>query len=419
MKKPVQKAIIALVLIVVVFYAGCQFYLVNFSSYSTELAVVTTVYDSISGDALFVRDEQAVGTESPGVVVNSVEEGAKVSTGGEIAKVFASETDAANYVKRLELEKKQQYFENLQSMTLGEASDVQSLDAKIFEDVGALVKNKNLPNLKSAQSAVESLGDVLTRRQIITGTEIDFQPIIDGLKSEASALSSSKSVSSITTALSGNFFSHGDGLESSIDYAAITQVSMEQLKTYTALTQGAAPSFDGIGRIMNSFNWYLVMEADMKKSADFLPGEAVYIDIGNDRGMSVEGVIEARNYTAQSDESCVLVIRCTQMNEALAALRKEAVTLKRKKGRVTQDGYTEQGYTGYKINKKAIYTVDGQQGVYVLLGNIIKFRNIDIIYEADDYIISARSSETASDLVQLYDQIIVGGRDLYDGKYTS
>ena len=94
-------------------------------------------------------------------------------------------------------------------------------------------------------------------------------------------------------------------------------------------------------------------------------------------------------------------------------------------------------YTGLRISKKAIHddyvtktTYDDNdnkhteqvkvQGVYVLHGSEVRFKQISILYADDDYVICDPEPDS-KDLVdgttvELYDQVILEGDDLYDGK---
>lgn len=94
-------------------------------------------------------------------------------------------------------------------------------------------------------------------------------------------------------------------------------------------------------------------------------------------------------------------------------------------------------YSGIMINKRALHenTVKKSvtdengsesiiekkvQGVYVLYGNKLQFKQIVPIYYADKYVICDASPQPdqliTNDTVRLYDRIIVGGTNLYDGK---
>ena len=61
---------------------------------------------------------------------------------------------------------------------------------------------------------------------------------------------------------------------------------------------------------------------------------------------------------------------------------------------------------------------NGKEGVYVQEGNIVKFKQLRTVYTEDDYIISSETPKEGEtgDFVSLYDAVILGGKDLYDGK---
>ena len=51
------------------------------------------------------------------------------------------------------------------------------------------------------------------------------------------------------------------------------------------------------------------------------------------------------------------------------------------------------------------FNSDKEKGVYVILGQDVQFKKIDIIYEGDDYVLSKNSSN--EDYLLLYDQILL------------
>ena len=61
------------------------------------------------------------------------------------------------------------------------------------------------------------------------------------------------------------------------------------------------------------------------------------------------------------------------------------------------------------------------RGVYVKYGQEMQFKLVDIIYENEEYFVS-ENKETELDrskYVRVYDDVIVKGSDLYDGKQLS
>ena len=60
------------------------------------------------------------------------------------------------------------------------------------------------------------------------------------------------------------------------------------------------------------------------------------------------------------------------------------------------------------------------QGVYVLHGNELKFREIITLYETDEFVLCDTDEENealfSSTTIKLYDKIVTEGTDLYAGK---
>ena len=72
-------------------------------------------------------------------------------------------------------------------------------------------------------------------------------------------------------------------------------------------------------------------------------------------------------------------------------------------------------YRGLKIPYKALRFQDGLQGVYVVASGIVEFKKVDIIYDDVTFFLSSIDSNN-TDLVQMYDDIVTEGTDLYEGK---
>ena len=65
-----------------------------------------------------------------------------------------------------------------------------------------------------------------------------------------------------------------------------------------------------------------------------------------------------------------------------------------------------------KIPYKALRFQDGLQGVYVVVNQVLEFKKVDIIYDDVGFFISSIDSNNG-ELVQLYDDIVTEGTDLY------
>ena len=123
-------------------------------------------------------------------------------------------------------------------------------------------------------------------------------------------------------------------------------------------------------------------------------------------------------------KKAAVVLKCKIMNEELANMRIEDIEI------------IFSTVRGYKIPSSAVREVDGVKGVYILRSSLVNFREINIVWSEDDYVITAppeqpdtsemtpeeRKKVLASlpkSEIEQYDEIIVKGKDLYDGKTIS
>ena len=70
-----------------------------------------------------------------------------------------------------------------------------------------------------------------------------------------------------------------------------------------------------------------------------------------------------------------------------------------------------------RINAKALHIVDGEKGVYVKYGNLARWRRITVLYQNEEYILVPEGGKVGTENeVRLFDEVIVEGSDLRDGK---
>ena len=76
--------------------------------------------------------------------------------------------------------------------------------------------------------------------------------------------------------------------------------------------------------------------------------------------------------------------------------------------------------TGFVVDNRAIREEDDVQGVYVVSGNLVEFKKVEIAYSDSEYSVCVTPTDDngnpQSGYVELYDEIIIEGTDLYDGK---
>jgi len=72
------------------------------------------------------------------------------------------------------------------------------------------------------------------------------------------------------------------------------------------------------------------------------------------------------------------------------------------------------------LDADALHIVDGEKGVYVKYGNLARWRKIQIVYQNEEYLLVAEDGKVGTDNeLRMFDEVIVEGTDLKDGKILS
>lgn len=410
------------------FYIGYQVYNANYTSVKTEVAVYVQADDPgtaevVQATGTAVRKESVIQQQTNGVVTYVVEDGGKVSKGGTVAELYATEQDAAaqQQIETLNLQIFQ--LQKLSSPGSTYAVDQDSLTKQISQKLIALLQTSASGEYDALDEPREDLLYVLNERQIVTNKVSDFNDRINSLTQQRDALTANRQVLGTVTAPSaGTFISEVDGYESVFDYDSILTITPEQYQQ--KLETQVSPPADAVGKICGEFKWYFVCVVSAQDALKFIEGNAVSLSFPFATSDSVTAVVRAVNQESIESQAAV-VLECSTMNEELARLRTETCSVS-----VTE-------YSGIRVSQKAVHfaevtrTVeneDGEEttetrevkGVYVMHGSEIVFRQIVPLYSTSTYVICDPNPDPeelmTSETVQLYDEIVVEGTDLYDGK---
>lgn len=392
------------VVVLIVLFVVIQFYKVTHIELKTQTATVSTVYDKVSSEALFIRDESVVEKAATGVTVPCFEDGDKINVKGNVAMQFSSSKAAANYSKYTDLTNQIKYYQTLEAQTVGQSANLETInediEQKVINYADGLCRNK-------IGDTAQELDSVLVRRQLIIGEDVDLLSIIENLRDKRNSYSSfSKPDKYIKTDESGVFSSYTDGYENIIDFDKAEETSVKEFKSALSAVDKSKDVADNVGKIVTSYTWYVqtLVSTDTVKNLE--NGDYVNIVLKDDSSKEFKAEIVSGADVSLGQKETLLVLKLNEMDADIAKLRKAEIEIRRNK------------YEGIKIPSEALHVVDGKKGVYVLIASQIKFREVNIIYSDDDYVL-AEYDESNTNSIHLYDKIITQGKDLKDGKvYT-
>lgn len=392
------------VVVLIVLFVVIQFYKVTHIELKTQTATVSTVYDKASSEALFIRDESVVEKAATGVTVPCFEDGDKINVKGNVAMQFSSSKAAANYSKYIDLTNQIKYYQTLEAQTVGQSANLETInediEQKVINYADGLCRNK-------IGDTAQELDSVLVRRQLIIGEDVDLLSIIENLRDKRNSYSSfSKPDKYIKTDESGVFSNYTDGYENIIDFDKAEETSVKEFKSALSAVDKSKDVADNVGKLVTSYTWYVqtLVSTDTVKNLE--NGDYVNIVLKDDSSKEFKAEIVSGADVSLGQKQTLLVLKLNEMDADIAKLRKAEIEIRRNK------------YEGIKIPSEALHVVDGKKGVYVLIASQIKFREVNIIYSDDDYVL-AEYDESNTNSIHLYDKIITQGKDLKDGKvYT-
>lgn len=392
---------IVVVLGVIASYVIYQAVLSSKAEIETQFALNEVVYKTIDTTGFVVRDEHFITNDVKGTTVSFAENGERVARGDTVSMVFASSDDAVSYLKITEIEKNIEHYEQLSGQANLQSLNINTLDEKIDNELVDYLECCDSDDYSGAIEYANTYRDSLTGKQIATGEELDFTQQLADLKNELAALQSIKyTYTQVKSDTSGYFISGADGYEKIIDYTKIDELSAEKVEKALE-SKPAAVSEDVIGRVVESFQWYIVCSVDTDDTVNLSYNKAIYVNFPYN---GIEKLpVKLYKIGDRSGEKTMLILSCDLMNENLSDLRIENLQI------ITEE------YEGYKIPNSAIRTVDGVKGVYVVRGNLLGFRKIHIVHSTDNYTL-VNNPDGESDYIKLYDKVVTKGVELYDNK---
>ncbi len=384
----------------ILFFLAYQYYVGFYSSITTESAMQFEHTDGIDTVATFIRNEVTVTSKHNGTIHFLVGNGEKVAKDGKIANIYENDAASSAASRIKEIDEQLEIISEIEGYNASTAVDVNTINDRIKEHLNNFVYTTQDGRFSDVGNSVSELLTMLTRKQVATGEQNDFGALKESLLSERSNLSKAmgEPKGDISAKTAGYFVSKADGFENSLTIDELSYYDAEYLK---GLEEEKVPE-DVIGKIVYDYQWYIAAPVSLSESMHYKVDQSVTLLTDATSAPRLTVTVDRINLSEEGDDA-VIVFRCSEMNSELASMRNSTVTI------------LKDEYSGIRVNSKALRVVDGVTGVYVVSGLESKFVAVDIIYSSDDYAICELNTSDSKKL-RLYDEIIVKGKNLYDGK---
>lgn len=388
------------------------------SEVQTEPARYSELYESIDGTAFIFRDETVINNTAGGSAVTLVSDSQRVHRGQKIANVYSNEDYVLLQDEINRLERKLEVFDKSAVESDFFVNDISRTNKDINDSLDELYQSVANNDLSSALSASDDFLVKLNKRNLIVNSEKSYTENLASLNMQKNALN--EKISRVSTPVyansSGFYFATVDGYESYFDIKNIDNITLSEIERLSNLNADESKVKMSVGKIVNDFVWYTVMMVDFKDIKNVEEGDYVKVEFPEDADTQITMLLE-KIISETSSKKALLVLRSNVVSPTFRYIRSQPAKVLLQKSQ------------GLTIPTEALRVIDGVKGVYVLVGDVVGFRRVEILDEKDGYYIVSNNKndyiypENENDdamishkALSLYDNVIVSGKDLFDGK---
>ena len=377
-------------------------------SLETAPAQLVTVNETISVEAYVLRDETILQSSTGGGINCLYSDGTMVRRDCAVADVYSGADTESIKSSIAKIDDQIAILEDSALVESAAMSDSAMIDAELNDLYYTIQGKINQNNLDYVFRRKNEMLTLMNKRLVVKKLVSGFTAQIAELQSERLRLTASLTNISETvyTPTAGYFYSELDGYEGTFNAALADTLTVEDYKTLIE-TEPTTYGNNVVGKIATDYKWYIACLVDAAQSSSFA-------DNGNYTVIfpySSDTEIPMTLYRSISDEETgqtLLIFSTGKVNADFNFLRRQTVDI------------VAESYTGYRVPVSAVRIVDGKQGVFVLTGNVVKFREITPLVEIDGNLI-VKEQDKVNDpdyatKLGFYDLIITKGKNLYENK---
>ncbi len=374
------------------------------STIRTETATLTTLTEVINFKGVYVRDEKLVTYNVNGIISYTHSDGSKVGKNSVIAEVYKNRSDIALRQQIDELTAQREVLVDAQNFVGADTSQLESFTAQIGEKHSDLLKEIYDKDYETASLMKNDILNLQSKREIVKGGNISFDEKIAAIDSKIADLSSKISYEpyGITITETGYFISKVDGYESKLNTQNVLDLTAEQIDEITSAEERQENPMGVIGKLVSDYTWYMAAVLDNVKLGTVFQGATVQLRIGNSNQNVKAEIVSLK---PQPDGRSVAVFKCDMFLANFI------------NSRVAQSRLILEDHTGIMVPNSALRMENDEVGVYIQDGSVVRFRKVNQILSQEEFTLVEDTSELSKDgYLSLYDNIIVEGRDLHDGR---
>ena len=380
----------------------CYFGYYIFSAIYAPLTTTTAIeYEAGTGSyttGYVVRNEAVVSSRYD-ITTLVISEGERVTKGQTLATGYLNEDAQERQAQAEALERQLEQLQYAASYS-SDAADQALLDAEIQNQLVAMRRNVARRDLNAVNDSSAALKGLILRRTSTNSQDDDLSQRILDLQEQIEALRTTASVDTtvVSAGLSGYFSGTVDGYENVLTVESLGEMTIDAFENLAP----QALNGNEVGKIISGDTWYYVTVVPAEQLQGVTVGDKVPVTFSSQFYDSLTMTISRMG--KEENGSRLLVLSCSYYMQDVTLLRQQSADV------------VFTSYAGLRVPKEAIRVNENSQaGVYVLEGNTAVWKRVNILHDnGESYVVELDKSST--DNLWPGDEIIVGAKNLYDGK---
>jgi hypothetical protein len=398
MTKRIVKVFSVILAVMLLSYIGYQTYMVMYPDYKTEVAMISAVEDSISATGIVVRNETVIDNNSSGIRNYLVGNGDKVAKDSNVAELYATPQDALDSLMLSIMTEEMQLLDQLASGHRTAGKNLDSVISRIYSLLAEISQKMSQDSYADISSYRLQLLELLNSYMLAVEGYVDVAARQAELAAKIAELEGRNltPIGYIATPIAGYFISMVDGNEETLDKTSILEMPVADIETIA--NDDSIVADTNRCKIVSDYVWYYAAVIDISHADRFSPELELTLDFSY-AGVTSLPVKVVSVRTDEQTKKAVVTLECAVLNTSLADLRCEEANI------------SFRNITGIIVKRSALRIEQGVQGVFVKYGTTVIFKEVHIVYEFGDYVVSQPDS-TDPNRLALYDEIITEGKNL-------
>ena len=415
MNKSARRRLFSVIIILLIVYIIYHLALSASSEVTLSDVETVTVSETDSFDGFIFKSEEVLYSPTDGIINYNFPDGESVRKETAVATVYTGTSNDETKKRLIEIDKEITVLENSDLGDSSGASDGNTVDNNIYDIINNIRRKQFTGNSEYSLRRKDDILTLLNRRSYLTDTT-DYGARISELQAEKRTIMQSLGGNTVDVLCGdpGRFYSNLDGYEDIFSADKIDAMSYDEFNDIISrepdMESIQSDGKYGIGKVVTDYRWYTACTVSPEQLKYYSLG-STYMATFPYNGDSQIKMVLYRIISGGSAGS-VLVFRSGINPEGFNFLRRQSVKIIR------------DSYTGYKVPVSSVHINDkGETGVYILKGNVVRFKKIKSLTESGGYFVVEEQDrindpDYASKLGRS-DLLIAEGTDLYDGKIIS